>query len=109
MLLRDIVETSQTVASTRSRSGKIEALAACMARMRPAEAAAGVGFLAGEPRQRRLGVGWASVRDLPEPAAEATLTVDQVDAAFGRLAELAGSGSQAQRRQQVAELFGAAT
>ena len=53
MLLRDIVDTSRAVASTRARSAKIEALAACIVRMQPVDVAAGVAFLAGEPRQPR--------------------------------------------------------
>src|SRR5690349_1344270 len=109
MLLAEIVDTSAAVAATRSRSAKIEALAACIARMSPDQAAAGVGFLAGEPRQRRLGVGWASLRELPAAAAQASLTVDAVDAAFERLASAAGSGSQAVRRETLAALLGAAT
>jgi DNA ligase-1 len=109
MLFHEIVDTSAAVAATRSRSAKIEALAACIARMPPDEAAAGVGFLTGEPRQRRLGVGWASLRDLPPAAAAATLAVLDVDAAFERLAGLTGAGSQAERRRAVAELFGRAS
>jgi DNA ligase-1 len=109
MLLRDIVDTSQAVSATRSRSAKIEALAGCIARMDHDEAAVGAGFLAGEPRQRRLGVGWASLRELPSAASEPTLTLTAVDAAFERLAALAGSGSQAERRRLLAELLSAAT
>ena len=109
MLLREIVETSEAVAATRSRSAKIEALAACIARMSPAEAPIGAGFLAGEPRQRRLGVGWAALRELPSAATEPSLSVAAVDAAFERLAGTAGSGSQAHRRETVVELFTAAT
>jgi DNA ligase-1 len=109
MLLGEIVETSQAVAATRSRSAKVEALAACIGRMAPDEAPAGASFLAGEPRQRRLGVGWASLRELPPPAATPALAVLDVDAAFERLAGTSGAGSQAQRAQELAALFGAAT
>src|SRR5262245_5742293 len=109
MLLAQIVETSGAVAATRSRSAKIDALAACIAQLSPDQAAAGVGFLAGEPRQRRLGVGWASLRDLPERAAAASLMVAAVDAAFERLAGAAGAGSQAVRQEVLAGLMGAAT
>ncbi len=109
MLLAEIVDTSAAVAATRSRRAKIEALSACIVRMRPDEAAAGASFLAGEPRQRRLGVGWASLRDLPPAAAAATLEVLDVDAALERLAGLAGAGSQAERRRALADLFGRAS
>ena len=97
MQLCEVVETSEAVAATRSRTAKIETIAATLARMSPAELPAGAAFLAGEPRQRRLGVGWASLRDAPPPAASPGLTVTDVDTAFERLAALAGSGSQASR------------
>jgi DNA ligase-1 len=54
-------------------------------------------------------VGWAAVRDAPTPAAEPSLTVAEVDAAFGRIGALAGAGSQAERRRALADLFGRAT
>jgi DNA ligase-1 len=109
MLLREVVETSEAVAGTRSRTAKIGLIAACLARMTPAELPAGAAFLAGEPRQRRLGVGWASLREVPPPAAAATLTVVEADDAFERLAALAGSGSQTGRSEALASLLASAT
>jgi DNA ligase-1 len=109
MQLREVVETSEAVAATRSRTAKIETIAATLARMSPAELPAGAAFLAGEPRQRRLGVGWASLRDAPPPAASPGLTVTDVDTAFERLAALAGSGSQASRAAVLDSLLAAAT
>ena len=41
-------------------------------------------YLAGELRQRRTGLGWRSLRDLPAPAATPSLRVLDVDAAFER-------------------------
>jgi DNA ligase-1 len=107
--LCEVVETSEAVAATRSRTAKIETIAATLARMSPAELPAGAAFLAGEPRQRRLGVGWASLRDAPPPAASPGLTVTDVDTAFERLAALAGSGSQASRAAVLDSLLAAAT
>ena len=109
MLLRQIVETSAAVAATRSRSEKVELLAACIAGMDRDEVAIGAGFLAGEPRQRRLGAGWAALRELPPPAADATLTLVAVDAALERIAGISGAGSQAERAGAVRKLFAAAT
>ena len=43
-------------------------------------------YLGGELRQRRTGLGWRSLTDLPAPAAEPTLEVLAVDAAFGTMA-----------------------
>ena len=59
----------------------------------PDEVAVAVAYLAGELRQRRTGLGWASLRELPAPADVATLGVSEVDAAFARLAALSGTGS----------------
>ena len=59
------------------------------ARLDPAEVAAGSGYLAGELRQRQTGVGYASLRDLPPPADEPTLTVADVDAAIAEIAAVA--------------------
>jgi DNA ligase 1 len=108
MLLREIVTTSAAVAATPARTEKIRLLAAAIARLDADEVAAGVSFLTGEPRQRRLGVGWASLRDTPPAADEPQLSVADVDAAFDRLAAVAGAGSQAERQRRVDGLFGRA-
>ncbi len=57
MLLCELVSTWEQVRATRSRSGKIAVLAACLARMTPAEVPAGASFLSGEHPLGRLGVG----------------------------------------------------
>ena len=112
MLFADLAATSAAVAATSGRNAKIELLAGTLRRLAggsPTAIAAGAAFLSGDLRQRTTGVGYASLRDLPPPAAEATLTVDDVDAAFARIAVCAGKGSQAERRRLVHELFAAAT
>jgi len=111
VLLRHLVEASERVGATSSRLGKVEALADCLRRLAPdpGEAAAGVAFLAGELRQRQIGVGWAALRELPPPAAAPSLTVGDVDRAFAAIGESAGPGSQARRRALLADLFGRAT
>ena len=109
MLLADIVETSASVASTRSRLAKVAAIAECLERAAPKEVPIVVSYLSGELRQRRTGVGWASLRDLPSPASQPTLAVAEVDAAFARAAEASGPGSVGARRETLASLFGRAT
>ena len=69
MLLADLVATSAAVASTRSRLAKVAALADCLRRAAPDEIPIVVSYLSGELRQRRTGVGWAALRDLPASAA----------------------------------------
>ncbi len=68
-----------------------------------------VAYLAGELRQRRTGLGYAALRDLPPPATTATLTVRDVDAAFAAMAALEGPGSAQARSAAATALFGAAT
>jgi DNA ligase-1 len=109
MLLAGIAETSGTVASSRSRLVKIDALAACLRRLQPGEVTTAVAFLSGELRQRQIGVGWAALRDAPAPAAEPTLTVAGVDDTFERIKASTGPGSQAARRALLGGLFAAAT
>ena len=84
-------------------------LARALRGLDPDEIAPGSAYLAGEIRQRQTGVGYASLRELPPPAEQPTLTVAAVDAAIGELAEVRGPGSQARRRALLGALFGAAT
>jgi DNA ligase-1 len=109
VLLQEIAGTSEAVAASSARLGKIGTLADCLRRLRPEEIVPAVAFLSGELRQRQIGVGWASVRDMPPPAAEPSLGVTEVDATFERIGAQAGAGSQAARRGLLTELFGRAT
>jgi DNA ligase-1 len=111
MLLHDLVETSGKVAATRARNAKIALLADLLRRLEPAEIDVAVAYLSGELRQGRVGVGWASLRGLDRepPAAEPTLALSDVDAAFERLASTTGRGSAAARLSQLSELFRRAT
>ena len=105
----DLAATSAALTATSGRKAKIELLADALRRLDPDEIAAGSAYLAGELRQRQTGVGYASLRDRPGPAAEATLTVAAVDAAIAEIAAVGGAGSQARRRDLLGALFGAAT
>jgi ATP-dependent DNA ligase I len=109
MLLRELVDAWTAVRATSARSGKIERLAELLRRTGPGETPAAVAWLSGELTQRQIGVGWATLRDHPPPAAEPTLTVAEVEAAFSHIGALAGPGSQSARRAGVQELLGQAT
>ncbi|MFI8848622.1 ATP-dependent DNA ligase [Streptomyces sp. 891-h] len=109
MLLEDIARTSARIAQAAGRNEKVTLLAELFRRAEPAEVPVVVTYLAGRLPQRRTGVGWRSLRELPPPAEEPTLTIAEVDAAFSRLARVAGKGAQAERKRQVDELMGAAT
>jgi len=109
VLFADLATTSLAVGATRSRKRKAELLGEALRRLDAGEVEPGVAYLSGEPRQRRTGVGWAALRDLPEPAADASLTVGEVDVALERLSEISGAGSQAARRAALTDLFARAT
>lgn len=110
MLLADVAATSAEVGSTSARSAKTRFLAALLARAAEDDAVAVVvSWLSGELPQRQIGVGWAALRSLPEPAPEPSLTVLGVDALFTDIGAVAGKGSQARRSELLNGLFGAAT
>jgi ATP-dependent DNA ligase I len=105
MRLRDLVDTSDVVRASAGRLAKVDALATALRQMAPDEVQAGVAYLAGELRQRQIGVGWAALRDPPAPTPDASLTVAEVDSALARIGGLSGAGSQAARRETLAALF----
>jgi DNA ligase-1 len=109
MLLADLVQASVDVAATSSRLAKTGRLAECLAHASSHEVAIAVSYLCGELPQGAVGVGWASLRDLPLPASEATLGLLDVDRAVDRLQAISGKGSQAARREELAALLGRGT
>src|SRR5438105_2062196 len=109
MLLEELAATSDAVASISARGAKVERLAACIRRLPPDEVAIGVPYLSGELRQRQIGIGYASLRELPGPAPAASLTLTDVDAALDLVGRQVGAGSQRERRRILAELAGRAT
>jgi len=109
MLLEGVARTSAEVAETRARSKKIERLAALLRSARSDEIPVVVAYLSGTLPHAPIGVGWASLRDLPAPAPRASLEILEVDAALRRIGSLSGAGSQAARRRELAGLFERAT
>ena len=99
MLFAELAAATEDVRAKSGRLAKVERIAAALRGLAPEERVAGASYLAGSPRQRVLGVGWASLRDdPPPPAAAPTLTVAEVDAALAHVAGLSGAGSVAARR-----------
>ncbi|WP_216209511.1 ATP-dependent DNA ligase [Amycolatopsis aidingensis] len=110
MLFDDIVTASAGLAATRSRKAKITILADLLRAAPEAELAAVVAFLTGSPTQGRIGAGWRTLAGLEAPpAADATLTVGEVDAALGAVADSTGAGSGQRRAGTLTGLFGRAT
>lgn len=109
MLLDELVSVSNGVASVPARTAKIRILAEAVAALQPGELAIGVGYLAGVVPQGSFGVGYASLRSLPDPAKSPSLDLESVDSALATIAAISGSGSAAKRQQEIDRLFGEAT
>ncbi|MFS0794401.1 ATP-dependent DNA ligase [Microbacterium sp. 1P10AE] len=110
MLFGDLQVALGTVAATRSRLAKVDALAEVLERLTPDEIVPAVGLLTAAPRQGRLGVGWRTLAARSRAHADsASLTVADIDAAFSRLVEISGNGSAAARTTLLDELAAQAT
>jgi DNA ligase-1 len=109
-MLADVVEASRAVTETRSRSRKVAILADLMRGLEPSEVPLAVGFLAGMPRQGRVGVGYSTIHGIDRAAAvEPSLTITELDRAIAEVQQTVGSGSAAKRRQILGDLLGRAT
>jgi DNA ligase-1 len=118
MLLVEVVEVSARVAASPARSAKIAALAELLRRLAPDEVEPAVGFLVGEPRQGRIGVGWATLakrvaaRRAAEPAdgpGGGGVTIGELDRLLDELEGTTGSGSVGARAALLDGLLGRAT
>src|SRR5580765_2834752 len=109
-LFADLVAASELVADTRSRSRKVAVLAELLRSLDADEVAIATGLLSGVPRQGRVGVGYAAVYAVEcAPAAAASLTVGEVDAAVAEIEAAAGPGAGGGRRAILLGLLGHAT
>ncbi|KAA0959686.1 ATP-dependent DNA ligase [Microbacterium sp. ANT_H45B] len=110
MMLSELISTAEAVAATSSRLAKIDALSQLLAQADADELPALTGLLLAAPRQGRLGVGWRGLSALDVThAADATLTITDVDDALDTLAHTSGSGSTAARSAALTALAARAT
>jgi DNA ligase-1 len=111
MQLAELVAACERTSSTSGRLGKIAVLASVLVRLSPTEIALAIGFLSGEPRQGRLGIGPAVILEARQvdASARASLSLLDVDAAFDTLKRTSGAGSARARGRVLRELFGQAT
>jgi DNA ligase-1 len=111
MLLSELVQTSIAVSRASGRLAKIGLLADLLRQLAPDEIEIAVGMLSGEPRQGRIGIGYATVwaaRDLPASDA-ATLHLADIDNAFTQLKSIKGAGSASARNERLGDLMRRAT
>jgi len=110
MLLAELVATSSVIAATSKRTAKVAALAELLAMATDLEVPIAVGLLTGEPRQGRIGVGWASATVLADSGAPVpSITLCELDDAIAALAGARGAGSTATRGEQLRALAAVAT
>jgi len=109
VLLAEIAATSDAVTAAPGRREKIALLAGALRLASTGDAPVVAAWLSGRTFQRRTGLGWASLREMPAPAAVAILTVTEVDDALARAAVLTGPGSTGERHLILARLLAAAT
>jgi DNA ligase 1 len=109
MLLEEIARTSADVGATRARLAKVDRLADTLRRLDPEEVHVAVAYLSGALPQGTIGVGWASLRELPPAATSPTLPLLDVHASLERIRTAAGKGSQSARRRELSDLFSRAT
>jgi DNA ligase 1 len=112
MLLKELIETSQHVAATSSRTTKISRIAELLKHAAPAEVPVVVAFLSGELRQRKTNVGWATMQSAIAGSTpdESTLSILDVDDTFERIANVqTGTGSSRERERLLRELLARAT
>ena len=109
-LLADVVTASRNVTDTSSRSQKVAILAELLARLDPSEVAVAVGFLAGVPRQGRIGIGYSAIYGIEVASApRPSVTIGELDRAIAALAETRGAGSAVKRKEILGELLARAT
>lgn len=114
VLFVSLAQTSQRVGATAKRTEKTVELAELLRSLSPAEVGVAVGMLTGQPRQGRLGVGWAALRDLGldddgNGPSNPTLDVMEIDHWLDELAAVSGPGSVARRRDLLRDVFFRAT
>jgi len=99
VLFAEIVATSAAVTGAPGRNAKRDALAALLSRLDPEEIEPAVGFLIGEPRQGRIGVGWRTIASAEQaPATASSVTIAEVDGLLSELAVTSGPGSGARKQ-----------
>lgn len=110
MLLAEVVVVSAGVAAISSRKAKTALLADLLSRLDLEEIPIAVGFLSGEVRQGRIGVGYASAFGVEATASsDPTLALGEVDEVLGAIPTVSGPGSQERRSRMLEGLFVRAT
>ncbi len=109
--LERLVEVSAHTAATSSRTAKVRLLAQYLKSLTGDEIAIEVSFLIGEPRQGKLGAGYAllsAAMDRPG-SASSLLTLQDVDRRLATFSDARRAGSAARRAALLGDLFSRTT
>lgn len=115
MLLARLVEASADLSATRSRIAKRELIAGLLRHAagadesQPSQLELVATYLSGELRQRRTGVGWRRLMELPVPAQTSSITLTELDDALEAIAGMSGPGSSTARTEALHEVMARAT
>jgi DNA ligase-1 len=105
-----LAEASRDVAATSKRGEKTTRLAQLFREVAPNDLELVVGLMLGQPRQGRIGIGWAAVSSLDlVPSDDPRLTVQDIDQMLSLIAATTGPGSVAARSQILHEVLVLAT
>jgi DNA ligase 1 len=106
VLYADLVEAAGRVGATPKRSEKVAVLAQLLRSASPDDVAVVVGLLIGVPRQGRIGVGWATLRDARvSPADQPSVQIADIDRVIDVVSTTTGAGSQRDREQALVGLL----
>jgi DNA ligase-1 len=109
VLLAEVARVSTEVAATSRRLAKIELLSDLLGRLEPDEVPVAVAYLSGRAPGGTIGIGWAALRAVPEPAGKPSIDLLETQRVLEELRAATGAGSQGRRRALLQGLFGRAT
>ena len=112
MLLNQIVEVSERLKATRSRSAKIGAIASLLQGRTAHELRTIVAWMSGDLLQGRIGISKGRAHQYGQGVAPSDLprlTIEDVDRALIAVREATGPGSQGVRERLLHDLLGRAT
>jgi len=108
--LNALVTTSNHVAATSGRLGKIQLLADLLKHASPDEIELAIAYLSGTIRQSKIGVGWATLQKAKtHVGTPARLQLLDVAKTLEALANTSGKGSAGNKQRLLSDLFSQAT
>lgn len=110
MQLAALVAATDAVAATSGRKEKVAILADVLRGAAPSDIEIAVGLVSGDPRQGRIGVGWATVANLSvAPSPTPRHSIVDLDRLLTEVASTHGAGSKARRHELLATFLTEAT